>query len=192
MEQFFKKESEMDGKYVSVTYIEYEPANVVIKTWLDSNNVWTQNNEEADKLIDTVLMFRTMVSDLIKERGLSYDVTRVLAEKIKSIEAWTSPICVISKLSKNEMTKHIVESFHDTYTTDKQVLTEVLEEVKSKGGIPYLPNFSKLDNYKRKNEYWEFGLESLESYFTKDPLDKLGELLSETLDFIKKANENNE
>lgn len=171
MEDKFKIEPLNDS--VIIKYIGHNPSSS-LNIWLDS---WVVlNSNDVDTVINATLEFEKTVDVILKERNLKYETSRVIAELFVSIEAWTCSISVLNKLSKKEMSEHIVNAFDKRYNNDKEKCLNLLKTAKSEG-LDYYKNFHACDEYNKKNAYWEFGLEELTNYYKKDILDEIGDLL---------------
>lgn len=171
------------GKYIECSYLRYTPSNSAI-TLYNPNNIWHSNRSECEKFMKLLIDIEPIIDKILKEKGLSHDAKKIILFRIKTLDAISIGLDIRSSMSIEEIADMLVFWFNKKFVELKAKGEKILSGIKA-NPVGYYSNWREFDTYNTDNQIYELGLESLEEYFTKDPLLSMSESLDEVLELFK-------
>ena len=161
-----------DDKYFQSEYIGHPTDNSFLKFKLGYSQLHTSIEEAED-------YFRAVeeLTNKVKDRG-EENPSQIIAWNLKTIEAWTCKIMVISKWSQDELVNWMIDKYHKDWAKMRQQVDECL--AKRKQGLH--------PHWREEEEMFENAkILGIDLSNEKPTLEKMGDALMKTMDEVLDA-----
>jgi len=173
------------GKYIQIDYLGYKPANSMINN-RTHGHMWFLNGTDARKFMTKVLELEVEFGNELIKLGLSHNPNKIIRFYLNVIDSISSGLDIRSDMSNQEIAKSFVSGFNNSYNEKLRYCQSIIESAKK---VPISMYTTTYDNFNEENDMYEFGLkDTLDTYLKPDPLVKMGGLLDEMLEVVKKIN----